>query len=113
MENCTSDWKPFNKFLKDYYFPVLVIVGLVVNLFCILVFAKTRLNKMLSSRHLIILASVDSAALVLTAMFEFKLDHKIHCGIMTYLYYVASTMSTWCVVSFTVERFIAVYFPLK
>ncbi|XP_063702362.1 galanin-like G-protein coupled receptor npr-9 [Culicoides brevitarsis] len=105
--------------LVFYYTPVIVFVGIIGNILSVLVFFRTKLRKLSSSYYLAALGMSDSCFLVLAfiSWLNFAEIHIIHhnvtCQLFFYLQGVCSFLSVWYVVAFTVERFIAVLYPLK
>ena len=83
------------------------------------VFAGTQMRHQSASVYLIFLNLVDIVFLLcLMVLWLAWIDvHLIHingwCQITIYLTYVSSFLSVWAVVSFSVERFIVVFFPLR
>ena len=105
--------------LDMYLVPVLVAVGILGNLLSFMVFMGTYLRKMSSSIYLAGLAISDSVFL-LTVFLSWADNIGVHvyhkpgwCQLLVYLTYVSSFLSVWYVVAFTVERYLAIRFPLK
>ncbi|KAK5642945.1 hypothetical protein RI129_009112 [Pyrocoelia pectoralis] len=104
--------------IQLYYTPVLVYLGTIGNGISMMVFFKTKLRKLSSSYYLATLAISDSIFLmslfvVWLNMVEIDLfnQHGV-CQLMVYLTGACSFLSVWLVLAFTVERFIAVRYPL-
>ncbi|ELU02212.1 hypothetical protein CAPTEDRAFT_26949, partial [Capitella teleta] len=100
--------------------PVLIFSGLLGNSISFAVLTRSRSLKQLTSTvYLAFLNVVDSLFLLvlLTGWLGWLGLSLFHlsgsCQITIYLSYVSSFLSTWGVVSFTVERFIAIHYPLK
>lgn len=106
-------------FLTHYYTPALVFIGSVGNILSVIVFFKTKLRKLSSSYYLAALGISDT--LFLLGAFVSWLNYinidiynkPYFCQFFTYLSGLCSFLSVWFVVAFTVERFIAVLYPLK
>lgn len=104
--------------LDQYLLPFIIIAGLVGNLVSFLVFCCTYLRRLSSSVYLSALAVADFVFLV--ALFFNWINglgvRLIHadgwCQFFIYVTYVASFLSVWYVVCFTVERHLTVCFPL-
>lgn len=104
--------------LDQYLLPFIIIAGLIGNLVSFLVFCCTYLRRMSSSVYLSALAVADFVFLV--ALFFNWINglgiRLIHangwCQFFVYVTYVASFLSVWYVVCFTVERHLTVCFPL-
>ncbi|XP_052846534.1 galanin-like G-protein coupled receptor npr-9 isoform X1 [Drosophila gunungcola] len=106
-------------FVHHYYIPVLCCTGSIGNILSVVVFFKTKLRKLSSSFYLAALAVSDTCFLAgLFAQWLNFLNVNIYnrnyfCQFFTFSSYLASFCSVWFVVAFTVERFIAVIYPLK
>jgi len=106
-------------FLHHYYIPVLCCTGSIGNILSVFVFFRTKLRKLSSSFYLAALAVSDTCFLVgLFVQWLNFLDLDVYnrnyfCQFFTFFSYLASFCSVWFVVAFTVERFIAVIYPLK
>lgn len=102
-----------------YYVPTIILLGLIGNLLSCVVFLNTHLRMRSSSYYLAALATTDFSFLITlllvwlnnTAGWEvFNKDGW--CEMVTYVGNVCSSLSVWLIVAFTVERFIAVQYPL-
>jgi 7 transmembrane receptor (rhodopsin family) len=106
-------------FLTHYYTPALVFVGSIGNILSVIVFFKTKLRKLSSSYYLAALGISDTCFLI--GAFVSWLNYininiynqNYYCQFFTYISGLCSFLSVWFVVAFTVERFIAVLYPLK
>lgn len=105
--------------LTFYYTPILVFTGSIGNILSVLVFFKTKLRKLSSSYYLAALGISDTCFLFFLFLTWLSFidvniyNRPVWCQLITYLTYVFSFLSVWFVVAFTVERFIAVLYPLK
>lgn len=105
--------------LTHYYTPALVLIGSIGNILSVIVFFKTKLKKLSSSYYLAALGISDTCFLV--GAFVSWLNYininiynkNYYCQFFTYMSGLCSFLSVWFVVAFTVERFIAVLYPLK
>ncbi|KAG6442778.1 hypothetical protein O3G_MSEX002511 [Manduca sexta] len=106
--------------LNIYYTPLLVVLGSVGNLLSVFVFYNSKLWLQPTSRYLTAVALSDTLFLTqllppwmnavrLTGLF----NHWGFCQVFVYLSYVTCCLSNWLVVAFTVERFMAVVYPLR
>ena len=102
-----------------YGIPIIVMIGILGNVTCFFVFVATYLRRMSSSIYLAAL-SVTDALFLLTTLLAWMDNVKIDiyhrqgwCQLLTYVGFVTSFLDVWYVVSFTVERYIAVCFPFK
>ncbi|XP_076040555.1 G-protein coupled receptor [Oratosquilla oratoria] len=98
--------------------PLLVIFGAVGNLVSIWVFHATKLRTLSSSCYLAALAASDTGYLMtlflvwLSLVGEDVYNREGWCQAITYFTSASTFLSVWLVVAFTVERFIAVCYPL-
>ncbi|XP_014666195.1 PREDICTED: neuropeptides capa receptor-like [Priapulus caudatus] len=104
--------------LNRYYTPVIIAVGVFGNLLSFVVFIFTYLNTRSSSYYLAALALADTLYL-LTLLMVWITDMGVNiyhnngwCQLLIYSSSVCSFLSVWFIVAFTVERFIAVRYPL-
>lgn len=104
--------KAFNR----YYMPIIIILGLTGNMLSIMVFMSTKLKRIPSSHCLTAMAVVDCSILLINSFHLLGgislLQKNFWCQISQYVSSVLYFLSVWFVVSFTVERFVAVLFPL-
>ena len=106
-------------FIQKYTIPVIIFVGSVGNIASFLVFVFTHLSRLSSSVYLAALAVADTGFLIslfitwlgYTKVFVYHTDGW--CQVFVYVTYVCSFLNVWYVVSFTVERYIAVCHALK
>ena len=105
--------------LNLYGTPIIAVVGILTNTLSILVFTTSKMRHQSSSVYLISMAISDNGfllSLFITwlSWVDVYLFHKpIWCQTLVFTTYICSFLSTWNVCSFTVERFIAVIYPLK
>jgi len=114
-----------------YVTPVILVAGLVGNGLSLAVFLQRPLNRMSASTYLATLSMADTFTLIFYVLLEW-LKHGLAkqylhteigilnvlnkdgvCQILLYFNYISRIMSSWTIVVFTVERFIAVCYPLK
>ena len=103
----------------------LIIIGITGNTLCFAVTIKTNLGKMSSTVYLSVLAVCDNVILLwcniigslMSSELWFGKDvrnvHFVFCWGIEYVDYWLSQLSSWCLVAFTVERVVAVFFPYK
>lgn len=106
--------------LNVYYTPLLVILGTIGNLVSVFVFYSSKLRLQSTSQYLSALALSDTVFLFqllppwLNALQITGLFHRPgFCQVFVYISYVTCCLSAWLVVAFTVERFVAVLYPLR
>lgn len=108
-----------NEFLSHYYTPTIVVFGSVGNILSVVVFFKTKLRKLSSSYYLAALGLSDTVFLLIAFVtwlnfLNINIYNKPgYCEMFTYLSGLCSFLSVWFVVAFTIERYIAVLYPLK
>lgn len=105
--------------VNKYGLPVIVFGGLIGNGLSFIVLTSKHIKDHSTSVYLAFLNVVDSLFLLFLlsgwlGWFKFYLFHQNGwCQFTIYISYVTSFLSAWGVVSFTVERYIAVYHPFK
>lgn len=117
------EWMPYlvelNGRMNKYGTPAIIGVGCAGNILSVLVFFLTNLRKQSSSYYLAALGISDTCFLLITlvswlSLYNITVFHQPgYCQTFTYMSGVFSFLSVWFVVGFTVERFIAVQYPLK
>ncbi|EGI61790.1 Neuropeptide capa receptor [Acromyrmex echinatior] len=123
IEEESNSFCPSLYFLLDfchlYYIPSIILLGLVGNLLSCVVFLKTHLKLRSSSYYLAALATADFSFLMslLLVWLNSTIGWKVFnnngwCETLVYVSAVCSSLSVWLIVAFTVERFIAVQYPL-
>ena len=100
--------------------PLLVVIGVIGNGLSFVVFLCTHLRYQSSSIYLAFLNLADSGFLLnvfLSVWLGYVDVHVTHkeggCQFIIYISYVFGFLSVWTVVSFTAERYIVVFYPLK
>ena len=106
-------------FLNLYLTPVIILVGVVGNVMSFLVFTRTHLARLSSSVYLASLSIADTGFLLALAVVWLSrvgvplFRQQGWCQGTVYFTYVFCFLSVWNVVSFTAERYIIVYHPLR
>lgn len=106
-------------FFNFYYLAVIIVFGMVGNTLSFLVFTRTHLKLRSSSYYLAALALADLGFLL--TLLVVWLNHvgidlfnkQGFCQTMVYGSSVCSCLSVWLTVAFTIERLIAVQYPLQ
>lgn len=106
-------------FFNFYYLAIIIIFGMVGNTLSFLVFTRTHLKLRSSSYYLAALALADLGFLL--TLLVVWLNHvgvdlfnrQGFCQALVYSSSVCSCLSVWLTVAFTIERLIAVQYPLQ
>lgn len=106
--------------LNVYYTPMLILFGSIGNVLSIITFFTSKLRLQSTSQYLSALALSDTIFLLqllppwLNALQVAAVFHRQGwCQLFVYVSYVSCSLSAWLVMAFTVERFVAVIYPLK
>jgi len=114
-----TGWILAGKYIHLISIPIIVIFGLLGNTLSLSVYCMKSMKKAKCKVFLATLAVVDNIFLVVLAVnwindyFYDILTEEFLCQITVYVTYVASSLSSWCVVGLSSERFIAICFPLQ
>ena len=107
------------KLLRRICIPIIIAIGLCGNTLSLMVFSTQSMKKKSCSVFLGSMAAVDNVFLLslLITWFDGEIatiiTHDLSCQLLIYFTYVTSFLSVWFIVGFTLERFIAIRFPLK
>lgn len=110
-----SVWRVAITYLERYAVPLIVTTGLAGNLISFVVFISRYMQPISSSVYLAALSVADIGFLLSILVFWTETFAAVNglCQIFTFVTYVSSFLSVWYVVGFTVERYLAVHFPLQ
>lgn len=106
-------------YMSFYFTPVVIIAGSIGNILSVMVFLRTKLKKLSSSYYLAFLAIFDTGFLWCNFIEWLNIMgielHKLDsfCKLFSWLQYVCAGLSVWLVVAYTIERFVAVMYPLQ
>lgn len=105
--------------IQMYYTPILVYLGALGNCLSVCVFFSSKLRKLSSSFYLAALAISDTGFLISLFIVWLNMvdvglfNRQGFCQFFIYLTTLCSFLSVWFVVAFTIERFVAVQYPLR
>ena len=109
-----------NYYMNLICLPLIVLVGTLGNATSLLVFLCTHLKYQSSSIYLAFLNVADTGFLVcvfLSVWIKYMglsvTNTSGGCRLILYLSFVFAFLSVWTVLSFTIERYIVVFYPLK
>lgn len=123
MEIVEGPCVPYNDYLgylHTYYIPFIIAIGIFGNVISCVVFSTTPLKTRSSSYYLAALAIADLGFLLVLLLVHFSFNNILDiynrdwwCQTFVYISTVCANLSVGLVVAFTVERFIAVQYPLQ
>ncbi|KAH3783046.1 neuropeptides capa receptor-like [Dreissena polymorpha] len=108
--------------------PIILSTGIIGNGLSLAVFRSKALRKLTASSYLAALSIADMATLLTYVLVEWLrrglrviqpdinmdfLERNGMCQVQIYLSYISRIMSAWIIVMFTIERFLAICYPLK
>ncbi|KAK3098051.1 hypothetical protein FSP39_015603 [Pinctada imbricata] len=108
--------------LGIYIFPIIVGLGTIGNLLSFLVFIRKSMRSSSTCFYMMVMAVADTLVLYFNALrkwlsflngYDAVTESEIGCKIFTFLSYFSFAWSAWLLVAMTIERFIAIHFPLK
>lgn len=112
--------KSFTSIILVSITPVLVAIGLVLNLLTIMVFSRLKMRKYCMSISMICLAISDTAVLTISVLLSwidesfydlYYLNNTIWCNLHGYVDMVACANSSWIIILISIERWFAVCKP--
>ncbi|KAJ8301967.1 hypothetical protein KUTeg_020954 [Tegillarca granosa] len=103
--------------LRNIFIPSIVLIGVAGNSLSICVFTSVHLRSSSSSSFLAALAFADNVfllSLLVTWIDRLSnvLTSEASCQALIYITYIASFLSVWFIVGFTLERYVAICHPL-
>ncbi|XP_064641502.1 FMRFamide receptor-like [Lineus longissimus] len=120
LMNITEYW--LSKHLRLIVPPILIVIGTIGNILSCIILLRRQMARISTYVYLGALAIVDTFVLYMglfriwlgeVADFNIMGKHDAICKIFMLLGYTASDFSVWIIVAVTVERYIAVCFPLQ
>lgn len=108
--------------LWNFVAPFIFCVGFIGNLLILLVMTRTWMRGTSTSSYLIAMAIADMFVLVsgmipewleANEMVTFKEEHPFTCKLEKFVFYTAGDTAIWIRVLFTIDRFVAVCFPMS
>lgn len=118
----TGKQRSLNDYLWIYCSPVIFVVGIVGNALTLAVMTQKRLRGTTTAVYMPVIAAFDTAALITGILPEWLeaceavVFNKLHpwtCKLEKFTFYTTSDLAIWVLVLFTLDRLIAVCFPLK
>ena len=106
-------------FLNMFGIPFIIVIGVIGNTLSIITLSCSYLRHQSSTVYLAFLSTVDTGFLVslaITWLQKLNVNAFVRTGWCTFVIfsmYVYSFLSVWTVVSFTFERYVVVYHPLR
>ncbi|KAH3793982.1 hypothetical protein DPMN_147510 [Dreissena polymorpha] len=115
-----SEYMEPDRYLQLYVPPILLVLGTCGNFLSFVIMSR-NMFKISTYSYLALLAIMDTFVLCIGLLRmwigHFAMDIQIMsnwmCKLVTFVGYVSSVMSVWLIIAVTIERFIAVKFPLK
>jgi hypothetical protein len=117
------------RYLHGYVIIIVILGGIVGNILSIIIFSRCKTKDVMTVTYFMPLAFADTVGLLYGGIdwLSRGLDEVSHhqysyrplhsseaaCKIVRYMYRVATCMSSYIVVLFSIERFFGVWFPLK
>jgi hypothetical protein len=107
-------------FIEVYVTPILVGIGLMLNLMTIMVFSRVKMRKYCLSISMICLAVSDTAVLTIPVLLTwiddifydlYYMNNTIWCNLHGYVDMIACANSSWIIVVISIERWFAVVKP--
>lgn len=115
-----QNFEYFTSMLNVYVTPFIIVGGTMGNILSVMVFLRTKLKKLSSSYYLACLTIFDTGFLWCSFIEWLNVIHidlfkkkNGFCQLFTWLSNSCSVLSVWLVVAFTIERFVAVMYPLR
>lgn len=108
--------------LITYVMPIIIFTGTVGNIFSFMVMMRREMRQTPTFFYLAMLAIADSMVLFVSAFkswlrtvsgFELSHINAFGCKLTMFLVHFSIQFSAWLIVAVTIERFLAVWFPLK
>lgn len=123
MANATEDYSSFATGatkLRLTFFPSAIILGFTGNILTLKILSRGP--KSTTNWYLIVLSIADFIFVMVTGLFffilsatDFKIDLRmyVNCSFVTFCFHFSAYFSSWTLVAVTIDRFLAIYFPIK
>ena len=108
--------------LIKWVMPVIIITGTIGNIFSFIIMIRREMRQTPTFFYLAMLAIADTAVLYVSAFktwlriisgYELSHINAFSCKLTMFLVHFSIEFSAWLIVAVTIERFLAVWFPLK
>ncbi|XP_076105281.1 putative G-protein coupled receptor 139 [Mytilus galloprovincialis] len=109
-------------YLIKWVMPLIIFTGTVGNIFSFIVMLRREMRQTPTFFYLAMLAIADTLVLFVSAFktwlrtvsgFELSHINAFSCKLTMFLVHFSIQFSAWLIVAVTIERFLAVWFPLK
>ena len=108
-----------HRFLLLYYPPIIIFIGCIGNFLIVAVMVQRRHLKHNTCVYMVVLSIIGNFILTLFAAlwvirnFYPNSSHPIMCKTLNFIAYCLFDVSAWILVAMTIDRFLAVNFPLR
>lgn len=111
----------YSQMIEIIALPIMIIVGTICNILTFMVMCRHRFRHQSTGIYMAVLAIADELVLLFGCLIRWiyqfyqlnPLSTQISCRLLSVFYYSSIDFSVWMVVMMTIERYIAVTFPLQ